>query len=224
LIRHKRPNVDTVTHLLTRRRDRPPSDQTSLRWDDENSLELGTVLKKVSILRAKLGTGTDGADLLPAAKTARGMPGRYVVSPRVITDVDLIDHRYQAATKLPSADALVVLRDGLTLFNGAPFRGQRKGYDWTGPEGITAHIYNVVNAYATMLMQLAFDADDLTLVLQTAGAAGRVIEDPAAELPMRDLERHIAEASGDPDLAASVLEARRRLHAYTEDVDPLAGD
>jgi nucleoid-associated protein YgaU len=225
LMRHKRPNVDTVTHLLTRRRDRPASDQTSSsRWDDDNPLEPATVLKKVSILRAKLGTGADGADLLPSAKTARGVPGRYLVSPRVITDVDLIDHRYETATRLPSADALVVLRDGLTLFNGPPFRGQRKGYDWAGPEGITAHIHNVVNAYATMLMQLAFDLDDLALVLQTAGAAGRVIEDPTAELPMRDLERHIAEASGDPDLAASVLEARRRLHAYTEDVDPVAGD
>ena len=82
----------------------------------------------------------------------------------------------------------------------------------------------MITAYATMLMELAFDVDDLALVLQTAGAAGRVIDDPVAQCPMRELERHIAEASGDPDLAASVLEARRRLHAHTEEFDPLAGD
>jgi hypothetical protein len=56
-----------------------------------------------------------------------GTPGRYTVSPRVLTDVDLIEHRYHTAVGLASGDSLALLRDGLKLFRGPAFRGPREG-------------------------------------------------------------------------------------------------
>jgi hypothetical protein len=50
-----------------------------------------------------------------------------------------------------------------------------------------------------------------------------VIDDPVALLPMCEVQRQFAEASGDPDLTAAVLEAHRRLLAHAEEYDPLAG-
>jgi hypothetical protein len=63
-------------------------------------------------------------------------------------------------------------------------------------------------------MQLAFDIDDIPLVLEAAGAAGRVVDDPIDLYPTWQVQKQIADASGDPDLAAAVLEARRRMLAY----------
>ena len=145
----------------------------------------------------------DGEDLLPRAAQP-GRKGRYQLSPRVLTDVDLIEHRFHTATGLASGDALRLLRDGLVWFGGPAFRGGGDGYGWIGPEGVLTRITNVVIAYATMLMELAFDADDLALVLQAAAAAGRVIDDPVALMPMSEVQRQFAEASGDPDLTAAV--------------------
>ena len=48
-------------------------------------------------------------------------------------------------------------------------------------EGVTARIYNLINAYAIRLMELAFDADNITLVLETVNRAGVVISDPVVE-------------------------------------------
>jgi hypothetical protein len=124
---------------------------------------------------------------------------------------------------LASGDALPVLREGLELFTGPAFRA-RTGYSWAGPEDVLQRISTTINAYATLLMQLAFDVDDIPLVLETAGRAGRVIDDPVGQFPLRDLERQLAEACGDPALAASVQEARVRLRAYVNDVDRLAPD
>ena len=177
---------------------------------------------RASALRRNLGVGADGEDLLPRAAQA-GRKGRYRLSPRVLTDVDLIEHRFHTATGLASGDALPLLRDGLAWFAGPAFRGGGDGYGWIGPEGVLTRITNVVIAYATLLMELAFDADDLALVLQAAAAAGRVIDDPVALMPMSEVQRQFAEASGDPDLTAAVVEAHRRLRAHADAYDPLAG-
>jgi hypothetical protein len=89
---------------------------------------------------------------------------------------------------------------------------------------VSARICNIVNSYANLLMQLAFDIDDIPLVLEAAGAAGRVVDDPIDLYPTWQVQKQIADAPGDPDLAAAVLEARRRMLAHVEEHDPLAGD
>lgn len=226
--RDQPPNVDTLRFLLEKRRRRNDSDNGhpilhDAQWDEAaTESAVKTLRNRASALRRNLGVGSDGEDLLPPAGKA-GTKGRYRLSPRVLTDIDLIEHRYHTATGLPSGDALPLLRDGLSLFAGPAFRGGGAGYAWIAPEGVLTRITNVVNAYATLLMQLAFDVDDIALVLQTAAAAGRVIDDPVALLPMCEVQRQFAEASGDPDLTAAVLQAHRRLLAHAEDYDPLAG-
>ena len=222
--RDQPPNVDTLRFLLEKRRRRPDDGAVDdARWAEaaaESAVK--TLRNRASALRRNLGVGADGEDLLPRAAQP-GRKGRYQLSPRVLTDVDLIEHRFHTATGLASGDALPLLRDGLAWFGGPAFRGGGDGYGWIGPEGVLTRITNVVIAYATMLMELAFDADDLALVLQAAAAAGRVIDDPVALMPMSEVQRQFAEASGDPDLTAAVVEAHRRLRAHADAYDPLAG-
>ena len=215
-MRDQRPNIDTITTLLNR--DGKMSSSRPATADPLRPMQ-----QRVSRLRAKLGVGCDGGDLLPAAATGRGSLGRYQVSPRVMTDVELIEHRFQTSLELASGEALAVLRDGLAMFTGPAFRA-RKGYEWAWPEGVSARVYNVVTAYAARLMELSFECDDIALVLETVRCAGHVIDDPVAELPMRKLERDYADLCGNPDLAASVAEARRRLADHIDNNDALAAD
>jgi len=204
-MRDGRPNIDTITAMLGR---------------DSGHRAMQTRMSK---LRVRLGVDDDGNDLLPRAAVGRNSPGRYQVSTKVLTDVELIEHRYHTALDLASSEALEVLRDGLAMFGGPAFRA-RKGYDWAYPEGIVANIHATVLAYATHLMDLAFERNDIALVLETVRCAGRVIDDPLAEMPMRELERDYAQACSDPELAASVTEAHRRLAQYVDEVDRLAPD
>ncbi|MDQ3544100.1 MAG: LysM peptidoglycan-binding domain-containing protein, partial [Actinomycetota bacterium] len=114
-MRDGRPNIDTITAMLGR---------------DSGHRAMQTRMSK---LRVRLGVDDDGNDLLPRAAVGRNSPGRYQVSTKVLTDVELIEHRYHTALELPSGDALEVLRGGLALFGGPAFRA-RKGYDWAYPE------------------------------------------------------------------------------------------
>lgn len=209
-LRDTRPNIDLLATLLGEHAG-----------NGGRSSSHRTVQARVSKLRAKLGDGANGEPLLPSAVVGRGSMGRYQVSARVLTDFELLKHRSEASQELASHDALVVLRDGLGLFGGPPFRA-RRGYGWAWPEGVAMRVHGIVIEYATRLMELAFDVDDLALVLQTVGCAGRVIDDPLTERPFRDLAREYAEASSDPDLAAAVSVAHQRLRDYVDDVDRVA--
>ena len=219
-LRDRRPNVDTVTTLLT---DGDSVRERRPKVGDQAEPVHRVIQRRVSKLRARLGDGADGEPLLPAAHKGPNAPCAYVVSRRVLTDVELLEHRYQASLQLASGDARVVLRDGLELLAGPALRA-RKGYGWAFPEGVMARIYSVVTAYAGRLMELAFEADELELVLETVRRAGRVIDDPVAETPMRRLEREYAKATGNPDLLASADEAHRRLLDYRDEFDAHVDD
>ncbi len=56
-----------------------------------------TIENRMSKLRKALGVGSDGHDLLPEAAPGRGGRSHYLVSPLVLTDIDLLEHRYHAA-------------------------------------------------------------------------------------------------------------------------------
>lgn len=181
-----------------------------------------TVKNRISNLRKRLGVGSDGADLLPNAQTGRNARSEYIVSNLVLTDVDLLEHRLHTAHTLGSTDALRVLRDGLDLMNGPLFRA-RKGFDgWPHSEGITVAMTATIQSYATRLIELAVEVDDIALVVRTTAAAGRVLDNPVSEFPFRQVEQAYAEACGDDDLAASVAAARRKLLDYMNNQDSLA--
>ncbi len=181
-----------------------------------------TVENRVSRLRGRLGVGSDGRDLLPEASSGRNGRSHYLVSPLVLTDVDLLEHRYHTADTLGSTDALTVLRDGLELMEGPLFRA-RKGFDgWPQSEGVVVSMTAIVQSYATRLIGLAVDVDDIALVIRTTATAGRVLDNPLSEFPMRQAEQAYAEACGDTDLLASVEGARQRLIEYIDTDDALA--
>lgn len=181
-----------------------------------------TVENRVSRLRGRLGVGSDGRDLLPEASSGRNGRSHYLVSPLVLTDVDLLEHRYHTADTLGSTDALTVLRDGLELMEGPLFRA-RKGFDgWPQSEGVVVSMTAIVQSYATRLIGLAVDVDDIALVIQTTATAGRVLDNPLSEFPMRQAEQAYAEACGDTELLASVEGARQRLIEYIDTDDALA--
>ena len=181
-----------------------------------------TVENRMSRLRGRLGVGSDGNDLLPEASSGRNGRSQYLVSPLVLTDVDLLEHRYHTAETLASSDALIVMRDGLELMEGPLFRA-RKGFDgWPQSEGVVVAMTAIVQSYATRLIGLAVDVDDIALVIRTTATAGRVLDNPLSEFPMRQAELAYAEACGDTDLLASVEGARRRLIEYIDADDALA--
>lgn len=181
-----------------------------------------TVENRVSRLRGRLGVGSDGRDLLPEASSGRNGRSHYLVSPLVLTDVDLLEHRYHTADTLGSTDALTVLRDGLELMEGPLFRA-RKGFDgWPQSEGVVVSMTAIVQSYATRLIGLAVDVDDIALVIRTTATAGRVLDNPLSEFPMRQAEQAYAEACGDSELLASVEGARQRLIEYIDTDDALA--
>jgi nucleoid-associated protein YgaU len=203
-LRQERPNVDTVAT-----------------WLDLSNRK--TLQNRVSSLRSKLGLGSDGKDLLPSGDVGRGSDGRYRLSTWMMTDVDLLEHRYQASLGLTSQDALCVLNDGMDLMAGPAFQAQ-KGYNWAAPQGVQARVAAIVNAYATRLMHLALEADRLDLVHEAVRRAELVIDDVIAETPVHRLEREVADATGDPALRAGVTDAQRRLSAYVERTDSLVPD
>lgn len=180
-----------------------------------------TAGNRVSGLRRALGAGPDGLDLLSKAQAGRYSNGAMQLSHLVLTDYDLLRHRYDASLDMTSFDAINVLRDGLPLLRGPLFR-VRSGYRWVSPEGITSQLQSGVIDYAARLMELAMEVDDIALVLKATSIAGCVLDDPMVELPIRNVEKHYADATGSPELAQSVLAAKHRFMEYVNTEDALA--
>lgn len=163
----------------------------------------------------------DGNDLLSKAQAGRYSNGAMQLSHLVLTDYDLLRHRYDASLDRTSFDAINVLRDGLPLLRGPLFR-VRSGYRWVSPEEITSQLQSGVIDYAARLMELAMEVDDIALVLKATSIAGCVLDDPMVELPIRNVEKHYADATGSPELAQSVLAAKHRFMEYVNTEDALA--
>ena len=89
--------TELLTLLLCLRDERPNVDTIATSLDGNRK----SVQNRVSALRSKLGLGSDGKDLLPAGDVGRGSDGRYRLSPLMMTDVDLLEHRYQASLASP---------------------------------------------------------------------------------------------------------------------------
>lgn len=181
-----------------------------------------TIENRMSQLRRALDVGSDGHDLLPEAAPGRGGRSHYLVSPLVLTDLDLLEHRYHAAKHLSSGEAIEVLRDGLELMRGPLFRA-RRGFDfWPHSEGVVVRATNIIQSYACRLVELAAEADDPALVLRATTTSGCVLDNPLAEFPIRQAEQAYADASGNDDLLASVERARRKLLDHIDNDDTFA--
>lgn len=207
--------------LFTCLRDRSTLTKDLVQTNVGDDISARTAGNRVSSLRRALGAGPDGTDLLSKAQSGRYSNGAMQLSQLVLTDYDLLRHRYDASLDMTSFDAINVLRDGLTLLRGPLFR-VRSGYRWVSPEGITAQFQSGVIDYVARLMELAMEVDDIALVLKATSIAGCVIDDPMVELPIRNVEKHYADATGSPELAQSVLAAKHRFMEYVNTEDALA--
>lgn len=181
-----------------------------------------TIENRMSILRRKLGAGSDGLDLLPEAAPGNHGRSQYLASPLILTDIDLLKHRLQESEEVASGEALAVLTGGLDLMNG-PLLRSRRGFEfWPNSEGVVAAMTSVLQTYTARLIEAAADAKDAALIVTSTARAACVLDDPLAELPIRQIEHTVAQSLGDDHLQRSVDAARIRLDEYLDEVDPLA--
>jgi hypothetical protein len=193
---------------------------TLLAHDEWRTPNPSTIKARISMLRTKLGVGRDGTPLLPAATTRQNSPGRYHVSPLVITDVDLLERSDRTSLDLPSGEAIASLWIGLHLVRGKPYTA-RTGYTWANDEQAVLRAQHVVVDATAHLIELLGEVGDTQGVDRAAIQAARAIDDPLTQLPYRRAQARVAAATGDLALVGSVLAYRRELQDYLDDTDPL---
>ena len=170
-------------------------------------------------LRRKLGNGTDGEPLVPDSRASTGGQSRYLISPRVVTDIDLLDHAYRLADDLPSSEAIVVLRQAFDLVRGKPYTA-RSGYTWAYDEHAAARAEQVVGDVAARLIDLHGESGDAAGIQWVIQRARRGLHGAIAELPHRLVERTWKERLADQLLAESTAEYERELAAAVDASDP----
>jgi hypothetical protein len=148
-----------------------------------------------------------------------GGQSRYLISPRIVTDIDLLDHAYRLANDLPSSEAINTLREAFELVRGKPYTA-RSGYTWAYDEHAAARAEQVVGDVAARLIDLHGEAGDAAGVQWVIQRARRGLDGPIAELPYRLVERVWAARMADPGLAESTAAYERELAAAVDDLDP----
>ena len=197
--------VELLALLATVRPDGPINlDRlaTLLAHDEWRTPKPRSIQARISHLRRKLGNGTDGNPLVPDSRASTGSPSRYLISPRVVTDIDLLDHAYRLADDLPSSEAIVMLRHAFELVRGKPYTA-RSGYTWAYDEHAAARAEQVVGDVAARLIDLHGEAGDAAGIQWVIQRARRGLDGSIAELPHRLVERIWADRMADPGLAES---------------------
>jgi LysM domain len=214
--------VELLALLATVRPDGPINlDRlaTLLAHDEWRTPKPRSIQARISHLRRKLGNGTDGNPLVPDSRASTGGQSRYLISPRVVTDIDLLDHAYRLADNLPSSEAIVVLRQAFELVRGKPYTA-RSGYTWAYDEHAAARAEQVVGDVAARLIDLHGEAGDAAGIQSVIQRARRGLDGPIAELPHRLVERIWATRMVDPELLESTEDYQRVLAAAVDEADP----
>jgi len=214
--------VELLALLATVRPDGPINlDRlaTLLAHDEWRTPKPRSIQARISHLRRKLGNGTDGKPLLPDSRASAGGQSRYLISPRVVTDIDLLDHAYRLADDLPSSEAIAMLHEAFELVRGKPYTA-RSGYTWAYDEHAAARAEQVIGDVAARLIDLHGEAGDAAGIQWVIQRAKRGLDGSIAELPHRLVERLWAERMADPSLAKSTAEYERELAAAVDDDDP----
>jgi hypothetical protein len=214
--------VELLALLATVRPDGPINlDRlaTLLAHDEWRTPKPRSIQARISHLRRKLGNGTDGKPLVPDSRASTGGQSRYLISPRVVTDIDLLDHAYRLADDLPSSEAIVVLRQAFELVRGKPYTA-RSGYTWAYDEHAAARAEQVVGDVAARLIDLHGESGDAAGIQWVIQRARRGLDGAIAELPHRLIERIWASRMADPGLAESTAEYERELASEVDVHDP----
>jgi hypothetical protein len=160
---------------------------TLLAHDEWKTPKIRSIQARISHLRGKLGTANDGTPLLPDSRAATGNAGRYLLSPRVVTDMDLLDRAYHHAQTLPSSEAIQVLNEALSLVRGKPYTA-RAGYTWAYDEHATTRAEQAIGDVASSLIELLAETGNTKAAHAAADRASKAFDDPAGELPFRRIE------------------------------------
>jgi hypothetical protein len=124
--------VELLALLATRRRRGPVNVDrlaTLVAMDDWRTPAVRTVQARLSRLRGKLGADRDGQLMIPHADPGPNSPARYSVSPRVGTDLDLVNAAVTASFTQPPVEAAKTAAFAALLVRGVPFTA-RRGYAW----------------------------------------------------------------------------------------------
>ena len=144
---------------------------TMVAQDDWRTPNPRTIKARISDARSKLGAGSDGLPLIPDARAGNNSPGRYTVSCRILTDIDLIETAIRRAEHLSSGEAIELLNNTLDHLRGRPFTA-RTGYSWAIAEQQTLRAQRAVVDLAVRLVELAVEAADPNTV-QRSDRKGR---------------------------------------------------
>ena len=216
--------VELLALLATARPDGPINIDrlaTLLAHDEWRTPKIRSIQARISHLRRKLGTGADGSPLLPDSRAATGSPSRYLLSARVVTDVDLVDHAYRCSLELSSSEATPILRSALELVRGKPYTA-KAGYSWAYDEHAASRAAQVVGDAAGRLIDLYGEAGDLSEVRATIERASRAIDDPMGEVALRLAESRLCDLPQFAGLRESAHEFEVRLASYLDENDPAA--
>jgi len=144
-----------------------------------------------SIARSTLGIDPRGNAYLPKV----GIDGLYRLSERVGCDydrfIDLVDY----ATNLQPADAVEILREGLSLVRGAPFDGIGKS-DWAHLTGLYTEAVLAIDEAARTMATLALDVLDRPDDASWATTRGLQANPTSSELYLLRLRAAISRSDG----------------------------
>ncbi|HET9733499.1 MAG TPA: hypothetical protein VFP54_12570 [Acidimicrobiales bacterium] len=157
----RRKLTELVTYLATHDRPVPTETLRCALWpldDDGGEVAYATFKQAISRARAALGEDDTGAKHLPEAEG-----GTYRVGASVRSDWGDFRLLTEAASSVPSGEAIELLRQALDLVRGAPFTDAPPGsYSWAWSEQLVSDIEVAVTDTAEKLALLALDAGDET--------------------------------------------------------------
>jgi LysM domain len=192
---------------------------TLLAHDEWKTPKIRSIQARISHLRGKLGTANDGTPLLPDSRAATGNAGRYLLSPRVITDIDLLDRAYQLAQTLPSSEAIQILTEALNMVRGKPYTA-RAGHTWAYDEHAATRAEQAVCDVASSLIELLAETGNTKAARAAADRASKAFDDPAAELPFRRIEHEALKTDPTDNSDDRGATYSARLAAFIDQHDP----
>jgi hypothetical protein len=194
---------------------------TLLAHDEWKTPKIRSIQARISHLRGKLGTASDGTPLLPDSRAATGNAGRYLLSPRIVTDIDLLDRAYQHAQSLPSSEAIHILNEALNMVRGKPYTA-RVGYTWAYDEHAATRAEQAIGDVASSLIELLAETGNTKAAHAAAARASKAFDDPAGELPFRRVEHMGTDPADITSERGATYSAR--LTAFIDQHDPTGDD
>lgn len=173
-----------------------------------------------------INTISDTRTALGAEHLPTGRDGKYHLGPGVITDLELLERRVQAAANQTGHAATETLRGALELVTGPVFtyrNADRAAYAWVDTDNWISSTELKITGLAEDLAQRYLDADDVDGAIWAA-SRGLAAVPTHSRLTAVLMRAHAA--AGDPDVATTVYESHlNALDALDlDDVDPDLAD